>query len=187
MTRSLSDIQKELLVTFFAECEECLDQLETGLLSLESSPEDIGSVVDDVFRAAHSIKGGAGGFSFTEIGGLAHCIQKLKPHMRALFSRGVGSKAGLARAGERLRSMITFKQLNLLQGWPMSGPFDVIFCRNVIIYFDTPTKEDLVSRFASLLRPGGFLLLGHSESPAAACTPLLEPSGRTAFVRKANP
>ncbi len=111
-------------------------------------------------------------------------IQKLKPQMRALFARGIGSKAGLARASERLRDMITFKQLNLLEDWPMSGPFDVIFCRNVIIYFDAPTKEQLIQRFASLLRPGGFLLLGHSESPAAASSPLLEPSGRTAFVRK---
>lgn len=113
-------------------------------------------------------------------------IQKLRPNMRALFSRGIGSKAGLARAGDRLRDMITFKQLNLLQDWPMSGPFDVIFCRNVIIYFDTSTKENLVRRFTSLLRPGGFLFLGHSESPAAGCTPLLEPAGRTAFVRKAS-
>lgn len=112
-------------------------------------------------------------------------IQKLKPNMRALFSRGVGSKAGLARAGDRLRSMISFKQLNLLQDWPMSGPFDVIFCRNVIIYFDAPTKESLVHRFTSLLRPGGYLLLGHSESPAAGCSPLLDSAGRTAFVRKA--
>lgn len=83
MTRSLSDIQKELLVTFFAECEECLDQLETGLLSLESSPEDMGRVVDDVFRAAHSIKGGAGGFSFTEIGGLAHAMESVLDDFRS--------------------------------------------------------------------------------------------------------
>lgn len=83
MTRSLSDIQKELLVTFFAECEECLDQLETGLLSLESSPEDLGSVVNDVFRAAHSIKGGAGGFSFTEIGALAHAMESVLDDFRS--------------------------------------------------------------------------------------------------------
>ncbi len=83
MTRSLSDIQKELLVTFFAECDECLDQLETGLLALESGPEDVGNIVNDVFRAAHSIKGGAGGFSFTEIGGLAHVMESVLDDFRS--------------------------------------------------------------------------------------------------------
>jgi two-component system, chemotaxis family, sensor kinase CheA len=84
MTRSLSDIQKELLVTFFAESEECLDQLETGLLSLETSPgEDVGTVVNDVFRAAHSIKGGAGSFALTEIGALAHSMESVLDDFRS--------------------------------------------------------------------------------------------------------
>ncbi|RYZ01635.1 MAG: hypothetical protein EOO73_34970, partial [Myxococcales bacterium] len=86
MTRSLSDIQKELLVTFFAECDECLDQLETGLLSLESVPDDMSSVVNDVFRAAHSIKGGAGSFSFSEIGGLAHAMESVLDDFRSGLS-----------------------------------------------------------------------------------------------------
>ena len=63
-----------------------------------------------------------------------------------------------------MKKLITFKALNLLGDWPMKGPFDMIFCRNVVIYFDKPNKEILFDRFADILKPGGLLLIGHSES-----------------------
>jgi chemotaxis protein methyltransferase CheR len=69
----------------------------------------------------------------------------------------------LWRLGSAARSLVTFNQLNLMGAWPVKGPFQAIFCRNVAIYFDEPTQEKVWSRFAPLLSPGGRLYIGHSE------------------------
>lgn len=83
---------------------------------------------------------------------------------------------------EALRALITFKPLNLFEPWPMSGPFDIIFCRNVVIYFDKPTQRRLFDRFADILRPGGWLVIGHSES-LTNLSDRFELVGRTIYQR----
>jgi chemotaxis protein methyltransferase CheR len=68
------------------------------------------------------------------------------------------------RVNEEIRSMVSLAWLNLMGNWPMKGPFHIIFCRNVMIYFDKPTQQRLVQRFWNLLEPGGCLMVGHAES-----------------------
>jgi chemotaxis protein methyltransferase CheR len=80
------------------------------------------------------------------------------------FTRLEGREPKLYEVNEPLRRIVTFARLNLMESWPMRGPFDVIFCRNVMIYFDKPTQGRLVDRFWDLLVPGGMLFIGHSES-----------------------
>jgi chemotaxis protein methyltransferase CheR len=69
------------------------------------------------------------------------------------------------RVAGHVRSLVAFKPLNLIEPWPMKGKFDVIFCRNVIIYFDKRTQDQLIKRFTEALSENGTLYLGHSESP----------------------
>lgn len=85
--------------------------------------------------------------------------------VKRFFQRGRGERSGLVRVRPELRQMVTFKPLNLLAGnWPLSGAFDVIFCRNVMIYFDKPTQSQILARFVPLMKPDGLLFAGHSEN-----------------------
>ena len=65
---------------------------------------------------------------------------------------------------DKVKNLISFKKLNLIERWPMKGPFDVIFCRNVVIYFDKDTRKQIFNNFASILAEEGFLYIGHSEN-----------------------
>jgi chemotaxis protein methyltransferase CheR len=76
----------------------------------------------------------------------------------------IAERPDFCAASDELKSLITFKQLNLFEPWPMKGPFDVIFCRNVVIYFDRDTQRVLFDRMADLQEPGGWLFIGHSEN-----------------------
>jgi chemotaxis protein methyltransferase CheR len=100
------------------------------------------------------------------------------------FQKGSGAQAGKFRVQDELRRLITFKQLNLMSEWPVRGPFDAIFCRNVIIYFDKDTQRTLFGRMAALQRPGDILFLGHSES-LYRVSDKYELIGRTIYRRNA--
>ena len=71
------------------------------------------------------------------------------------------------RVPENLRKLMTFKPLNLMEKWPVKGPFDAIFCRNVTIYFDKATQTRIFERFSALLNEGSYLYIGHSENMKA--------------------
>ncbi|HEB91928.1 MAG TPA: protein-glutamate O-methyltransferase CheR [Gammaproteobacteria bacterium] len=84
--------------------------------------------------------------------------------LRRWFLRGKADNEGMVQVRSPLRELIAFRQLNLMQEWPINGPLDFIFCRNVVIYFDKPTQKVLFDRYAELLPVGGHLFIGHSES-----------------------
>ena len=88
-------------------------------------------------------------------------------------------------AGDEMRRLVAFRELNLMGNWPMKGRFDVIFCRNVVIYFDEPTQARIWSRFAPLLNPGGRLYVGHSER--VTDMDRFDTDGLTAYRLKGGP
>jgi chemotaxis protein methyltransferase CheR len=93
-------------------------------------------------------------------------VERLSPErIKRFFLKGKGKQEGLVRVRPELRQMVTFKQLNLLSdSWPVKGPFDAIFCRNVMIYFDKPTQGKILNRFVPLMKPDALLFAGHSEN-----------------------
>jgi chemotaxis protein methyltransferase CheR len=87
-----------------------------------------------------------------------------REYLRAYCLKGVGAQDGTFLVDPRLKNRVRFSQINLNRALPSLGEFDVIFLRNVMIYFDVPTKRQVVARVLSCLRAGGYLLIGHSES-----------------------
>ncbi len=93
---------------------------------------------------------------------------------------------GCFKIASAARDLITFGKLNLIENWPISGPFQVIFCRNVAIYFDKPTQAKLWGRFGGLLAPNGYLCIGHSERVAGPAEDMFRAVGVTAYQRVCN-
>jgi chemotaxis protein methyltransferase CheR len=103
-------------------------------------------------------------------------------NMRAKwFSPAPGEAQGSMRIADEVRSLISFRQLNLMGSWPIRGPFDAIFCRNVVIYFDRDTQTTIWQRLTRLLRDGGALYIGHSERVTGPASSMLTGDGITSY------
>lgn len=95
-------------------------------------------------------------------------VDKMPPEfLKRFFQKGVGKCAGYVKAKEELRRIIRFSRINLMESFPWREEMDVIFCRNVMIYFTRETQQELAEKFYNCLAPGGYLFIGHSESLAS--------------------
>ena len=116
----------------------------------------------------------------------ASALESVPPDLRKKFFRpvkGEGAASGEMQfeASEAMRNLIAFRELNLNGQWPMRGTFDAIFCRNVTIYFDQPTREKVWMRFAEKLNPGGRLYVGHSERLSGPALQVLTYESNTTY------
>ena len=109
-------------------------------------------------------------------------VSKLPPaRLKRFFLKGAGAQAGKVRIRPEVAAMVKFEQLNLLDTkWALREPFDAIFCRNVMIYFDKPTQARILQRFAPLMKPHGLLFAGHSENFSFAAD-ILRLKGQTVY------
>ena len=104
--------------------------------------------------------------------------------LQRFFLRGKAGNAGLIRAKPELRRMIEFMSVNLIRDdWPFREPFDVVFCRNVMIYFDAPTQRRVLERIHRVLKPGGMLFVGHAENFSES-RDLFTLRGKTVYERR---
>lgn len=124
---------------------------------LADSGPDVRILATDInTRAVAQARQGV--YALDEVAGLSP--ERLRRHCL----RGRGPNQGRLRIRPEIAARVRFECQNLQAEWPMKGPFDCIFCRNVAIYFSRPVQRQLLSRFAAILRSGGHLMLGHSES-----------------------
>jgi chemotaxis protein methyltransferase CheR len=118
-------------------------------------------------------KGREGVYPLTE-------IEQLPRDYLSCFQQNSGTAMGMVKSD--IKALIQFNRLNLLGPWPMTAKFDVIFCRNVVIYFNKETQKELFERLADQLNDGGYLFIGHSET-LHGMTSRFEPKGRTIYQK----
>jgi len=112
-------------------------------------------------------------------------LKGLSPErLQKFFLKGKGGNAGMVRAKPELRRAIDFMSVNLIRDdWPFREPFDVVFCRNVMIYFDAPTQRRVLERIHRVLKPGGMLFVGHAENFSES-RDLFTLRGKTVYERR---
>lgn len=126
---------------------------------------------------------------------LAEAVRAVYPHdmilpapmemRRRALLKSRDPRRALVRIAPEVRSMVRFDRLNLMERrYPVNEPMDLIMCRNLLIYFDRPTQQEVLARLCRHLRPGGCMMLGHSESVAGYDLPL-RPIGATIFIKEA--
>jgi len=111
----------------------------------------------------------------------AEALEPVPSLLRNRYFAKTNGRQGWFSATEPLRRLVSFRELNLIGDWPMRGRFDVVFCRNVVIYFDDATQERVWNRFTPLMTPDATLYIGHSERVAGAATSRLQTSGLTTY------
>lgn len=144
-----------------------IDSLDIRILATDIDPNVVAA-------------GRAGLYSDAEVSGMSAARR-----MAAFVAEGGGAHPKY-RVTDEVRRLVTFRELNLLGPWPMRGRFDVIFCRNVVIYFDAPTQAALWPRFEAAGADGGWLVIGHSERLSEHALTRYEAVGPTAY-RKRTP
>ncbi len=112
-------------------------------------------------------------------------LKGLSPErLQKFFLKGKGGNSGMVRAKPELRRAIDFMSVNLIRDdWPFREPFDVVFCRNVMIYFDAPTQRKVLERIHRVLKPGGMLFVGHAENFSES-KDLFTLRGKTVYERR---
>lgn len=113
-------------------------------------------------------------------------LQDIPANLRSKWFEPVpgGRDGTMMRVADDVRSLVSFRELNLMGTWPFNGPFDAIFCRNVVIYFDRETQGAIWTRLARLLRNDGALYIGHSERVSGPAVASLSTDGITSYRKK---
>lgn len=150
-----------LAMTLLGKDKQFLRQIQTG---------DVAILASDL--AQHVLDTATGGEYSSE------AAQDIPAAMAEQWTSIKDNKLTIAQP---VRDLVRFRRLNLLEPWPIQHHFDVIFCRNVMIYFDEPTKETLIGRFADQLLDGGYLYIGHSERVPPSLNDRLVSDGQTIF------